>query len=204
MIARTSDLPGYLQFPFPACTEISSPRSTFAANLKAYYTGPNFYQTAAGPGIGKVQFIRLALIKKKGVSEDEKERDRSLKSTLHGLVDDIVKKKEEINMYKIFEYTGDSRKLVLVEGAPGVGKTMLVMKLCEDWARGRILQQFDLVVLVQLRRFQGVPKPEVKDIVEVFLEGEIATMATQDLVNTGGEKVMFFLEGRDELSPQLR
>ena len=196
----TSDLPRCI---FPS-TEMSNPRTTFAANLKAYYTGPNFYQTAAGPGIGKVQFIRLALIKKKGVSEDDKERDKFLKSTLHGLVDDIVKKKEEINMYKIFKYTDDPRKLVLVEGAPGVGKTMLAMKLCEDWARGRILQEFDLVVLVQLRRFQGVSKLEVKDIVEVFLEGKIATEATQDLINTGGEKVMFFLEGWDELSPQLR
>ena len=179
---------------------MSDPRTTFAANLKAYYTSPIFYQKAAGPGIGKVQFIRLALIKKK---EDDKERDEFQKSTLHGLMDDIVKK-EAINIYEIFKYTDDPRKLVLVEGAPGVGKTVLAMKLCEDWARGRILQEFDLVVLVQLRQFQGVSKLEVKDIVGVFLEGEIATEATQDLINTGGEKVMFFLEGWDELSPRLR
>ena len=185
-------------------TDVSNPRTTFATNLKAYYTGSNFYQTAAGPGIGKVQFIRLALIKKKGVNEDEKETDKFLKSTLHGLVDDIVKKKEEIKMRKIFDYTDDSRKLVLVEGAPGVGKTMLAMKLCQDWAQGKILQEYDLVVLVQLRRFQGVSKLEVKDIVNVFLEGELATKASQDLVNTCGEKVMFFLEGWDELSPKLR
>ena len=185
--------------------DVSNPRTTFATNLKAYYTGLNFFQTAAGPGIGKVQFIRLALIKKKrGVNEDKKERDKFLKSTLHGLVDDIVKEKEEIKMCKIFNYTDDPRKLVLVEGAPGVGKTMLAMKLCEDWARGKVLQEYDLVVLVQLRRFQGVSKLEVKDIVNVFLEGELATRASQDLVNTGGEKVMFFLEGWDELSPKLR
>ena len=184
---------------------IETPCKTLAKHLKAYYTGSNFYQMTAGPNIGRVEFIRLALIKNQGVSEDEKERDRFLRSTLHGLVDDITKKKESIDMYKIFRYdSGHGRKLVLVEGAPGVGKTMLAMKLCEDWARGKILQEYDLIILVPLRSFQGSTKIAMDDIISLYLEGAIATRASQDLQIGCGERVMLFLEGWDELPPKLR
>ena len=59
-----------------------------------------------------------------------------------------MKKKVDIKVDKIFSYEGDeSRKLVLVEGAPGVGKTMLALKLCSDWGKGEALQEYNLVHL---------------------------------------------------------
>ena len=182
-----------------------SPYETLKNSLKGTYKNRHFYRRAAGPHVGKIEFVCLALVKKQRASEDEKKTDQFLKSTLHGLVDDIEKKKESIDMYKIFQYGKDPRKLVLVEGAPGVGKTMLAMKLCEDWANGETLKEFDLVILVPLRRFQGESKITVEDLVTIYLgENKLASEVSQELIKSGGEKVLFVLEGWDELPPTLR
>ena len=182
-----------------------SPLSTLHETLKDSYRSRNFFQKAAGPGIGRVKFINLALVRKQNVSEDEKERDRFLKRTLHGLIDDIMKKKVDIKVDKIFSYEGDeSRKLVLVEGAPGVGKTMLALKLCSDWGKGEALQEYNLVLLVQLRRFQGMEKITLEDVIRVYLDQpELAREVTKELFKMH-KKVLLILEGWDELPPRLR
>ena len=42
-------------------------------------------------------------------------------------------------------------RCVLVEGAPGVGKTTFASELCKQWARGEILQEWGVVVIIKLR-----------------------------------------------------
>ena len=182
-----------------------TPRSTLIRTLKGCYKNRAFFRRAAGPAVGKIEFINLALVKKQNVNEDDKEKDKLLKRTLHGLIDDIVKKKEEIVVSKIFSYIADdSRKLVLVEGAPGVGKTMLALKLCSDWGKGAALKEYDVVLLVQLRRFQGLKKVTLEDIIQVhFDEAELARSISKELFKQN-DKVLLILEGWDELPPRLR
>ena len=40
---------------------------------------------------------------------------------------------------------------VLVEGDAGIGKTTLCISFSEDWANGKLFQQFELVLLLPLR-----------------------------------------------------
>ena len=175
----------------------------FSRNLKSSYKSENIFNEASGP-VKKVKFINLALIIKKGIDEVDRANDKFIRDSLHGLVDDIVKKKSRINKNDIFEYGNDPRKLVLVEGSPGVGKTMLALKLCKDWAEDKILSQYDVVLLVRLRRFRCTASLGFEDLIKIYSEGKNAEELSQILVENGGEKTLLILEGWDELPPELR
>ena len=45
----------------------------------------------------------------------------------------------------------DSPQMVIIEGAPGIGKSMLMKHIAYSWAEGEILLKFHLVLLVCLR-----------------------------------------------------
>ena len=85
------------------------------------------------------------MVKKEQVSKEE--ADEFTKSTLHGNIDDICKKKQEVDFTQIGKLEdGTPAKLILVEGAPGIGKTTFSWKVCRKWAKGKILQEYGLVV----------------------------------------------------------
>ena len=51
----------------------------------------------------------------------------------------------------------------LVEGEPGMGKTLLALKLAIDWANKTSLQEFKFVFLIFLRDFKGSLEQYVKE-----------------------------------------
>ena len=186
------------------------PLQDLKSNLQAKYIHPNFFKEGAGPVIGRLEFINLALIKKQHASEDDKARDAFLRDSLHGLPEDIVKKKMKIDKHgDIFKYSPrGGRKLVLVEGSPGVGKTMLAMKICQDWANNVILSEYDLVILITLRRFQTINKDaplKLEDLLDIYCPGGNFTKnVSEKLSRSGGENTLLILEGWDELHPHFR
>ena len=110
----------------------------FIGNLKTTYKQKNLKVNIATGPMRQVKFVNLALITRKVLSDSEALKEKFVRDSLHGLTDDIRKSKKRIKFKDIFNYESDSRKLILIEGSPGIGKTMLALKLCQDWAEDKI------------------------------------------------------------------
>lgn len=108
----------------------------------------------SGPKIEPEMFVQLALVKKQKLRPEDKTKDEYFSMFLRGSVDDILQKKERVELKTMFGHKSSTVKFLLIEGAPGIGKTRLSCHLCTKWAEGELLQQYDLVIFVPLRRFQ--------------------------------------------------
>ena len=175
-------------------------------NLENYYLrGQNAYNQVISQQMDPVEFIRLALIKKERINAKKVENDEFLRQTLHGNIDDIMLSKTKLEIEDILKYK--EKKLrgrkVLVEGAPGIGKTMLAFHLCRLWAENKLLREYDLVLLIPLRRFssEDAKSLKVKSLLEMYSCGE---QCADKIEGSGGEKVLIILEGWDELPPEMR
>ena len=122
--------------------------------------------------------------------------------TVHGDIEHI--QKERITMDQVAAKQGDSYpKLVLVKGAPGVGKTTFSCELCRRWSAGQLLPDYSLVVLLRLRD-ENVQA--VKTLADLFQceDDQSSTSIADYLKSVQGTGVLFILEGLDELPPTLR
>ena len=142
--------------------------------------------------------FRLAMIKAKEV-EQRNIRDDFVRKTITGKVDDILRKKAPIELTDIFKNIKEEkgqRRMLLIEGAPGCGKSTLALHICQQWADGKIFQEYRQVVLVRLRE-QAVQN--AKTIADILPQG--TTMGheiEQELRACNGQEVLFVLDGWDE------
>ncbi len=74
--------------------------------------------------------------------------DEFVRLTITGKIDDILLRKTPVNLMNIFSEIKDRRKFVLIEGAPGSGKSTLTLHICQEWAEGKLFQEFDIAILV--------------------------------------------------------
>jgi hypothetical protein len=89
------------------------------------------------------------------------------------------------------------RKVVLVEGVAGVGKTTLSWHACKEWAAGRLFENIKLLVHVSLndRDFHSASK--LADLIPHPSE-EMRTNVAKAIAEERGKDICFLLEGCDE------
>ena len=174
----------------------------YASYLKGVYLRQKFPTYGKWPPNPAKKFINLALIKKERMSKEK--MDHFMKQTIRGDIDDIVHEKESISMEKIGQPKGNILpKCILVEGAPGVGKSTFAWKLCRKWSKGKLLQQYRLVVLLRLRDKRVREAKSISDLF-YYYNRQIQQTVVEEIQATGGWGVLLLFEGYDELPAKLR
>ena len=119
-----------------------------------------------------VKFINLACIDRKCVKSREY-NDITKAMVMDGNVDAIEETKGPIKFSEIAKGISlpssgseqeDDRRLILVEGAPGVGKSTFAWEFCRKWMNGEIAQQYHLVLLLRLRDKRIREAKNLKDL----------------------------------------
>ena len=143
-----------------------------------------------------MKVCNLAMIKAKQVQRKQI-KDEFVRMTITGKVDDILQEKIPIKLEDIFkEIKGGEPRKVLLEGAPGCGKSTLSFHICRQWRDGHLFQEYKLIVLVKLRE-RAVHN--ANDIADLMPRRNKTHQVFQELTASNGKHVLFILDGWDEL-----
>ena len=99
--------------------------------------------------------------------------------------------------------TFNKRRLILVEGAPGVGKSTFALEFCRRWERGDIAQNYQLVLLLRLREERISNAQSLNDLIYHPLE-DVHQGVCHKLLVSCDFHALFILEGFDELPDRCR
>ena len=120
-----------------------------------------------------------------------------------GNIEEIVAKKSNVELKNLFHLDKAERKVVLIEGAPGAGKSTLAWHICQKWKSGELFQEFKLVVFVQLRDPAIQSAKSLADLFPAQLKSVTREVVSR-METKGGEGLLFVLDGWDEFPPGLR
>ena len=151
-------------------------------------------------------FINLACIDWESVVSKEEADEYTRAMVEDGNVDVIMKEKTNIDFSDIVQDLPPvtaSEKVVLVEGAPGVGKSTFAWEFCRRWERGEIAQQYQLVLLLRLRDERMSSAKSLRDLIYHSSES-VCQSVVEELESTLGVNTLIILEGFDELPDSQR
>ena len=100
---------------------------------------------------------------------------------------------------------GSPPKTVVVQGAPGIGKSTFAWKFCRKWAKGKLYQNYQLVVLFRMRDRRVREAKKLSDLFNALHphDPELTVSVTKEVVSCGGKGVLLLFEGLDELPSSL-
>ena len=150
------------------------------------------------------KYINLALVKKGRISKSD--ADKFTKATIRGEIDDIYKRKKKFSFDDVAQLNEERfPQLVVVEGAPGVGKSTFAWEVCRRWSDGSILMHYKLVVLLRCR---DKWVQEAKSISDLFrMPGEEQNTlrnVVAEVKKCWGKGLLLLIEGYDELPQSIR
>ena len=151
-------------------------------------------------------FINLACIDWESLLSKEEADEYTRAMVEDGNIDVIMKEKRNIDFDDIVRDLPPvtaSEKVVLVEGAPGVGKSTFAWEFCRRWERGEIAQQYQLVLLLRLRDERMSRAKSLRNLIHHSSES-VCKAVVKELESTLGVNTLIILEGFDELPDPQR
>ena len=110
---------------------------------------------------------------------------------------------KEVTLTSVLSKRDEQRRMIVYfEGIAGSGKTTLSWYACREWAKKKLLGEFQLLINLQLNDPQlqsATCPPDIIPYPDKNLRQEIATT----IVDCKGKGVCFLLDGLDEISTNL-
>ena len=130
---------------------------------------------------------------------------KSFKLDIDGPAKELVNSKitKDISEVLVTLEMSNSGQMILIEGAPGIGKTVLLHEIAYQWGDEKWLRSYKLVLLVRLRDPVVQQISTLQDLLPLFLKGDknaepIANESSDYLLNNSGKDMIFLLDGYDE------
>ena len=187
--------------PHSADLATDEPLMKHRPKLAEFYSNQPEVPEGAWPPVKKTQYINLALIRT-GQINFNKELSRQ---TIRGSIDDIMQDKDDIKYDEVFSEVDEGARLVF-EGRPGCGKTTMMNKVSQDWAKWKIFSSC-LLFLVHLRRLENQSDINLETVLRStpvnFSDEEFQQIRTQ-IENDKGKGVVFALDGLNEYCPEKK
>ena len=171
----------------------------YAANLRKGYLKYKLPVNNKWPRSPCKKIIKLAAIEKRTSNFDPTQlvRANSIDEYMHSNSVSLI------SLDNLF-VTNDvcPPKSVIVQGAPGIGKSTFAWKFCRKWAKGKLSNEIDLVVLLRMREKRV---REAKTLVDLFysLEQKFSQTIAEEVISRSGKGVLLLFEGLDELPSSL-
>ena len=179
-----------------------APLLQYTTQLKQLYTSRSPLQPLTDSKPKHLLQFRLARIEKQTISQGD--MDRFTRESLRGDMDDVVFKKTamEVNELGVMA-DGFQPKVVLIEGAPGVGKTTFAWDQCRQWAEGKLLQAYSIVLLLPLRDNNI---RQITSFPSLFRHSQrqVREGVSRRVAESEGKGCLIWLEAWDELGNDLR
>ena len=107
-----------------------------------------------------------------------------------------VSMKALVNACTSSEHSWSSGSCILIKGAPGQGKSFLLSKLCQYWAKGYGMRSITLMLWVQCSQFQN-QKMKLDELLLQLLPFETKNISSW-IIKKRGKGVVFFLDGYNQ------
>ena len=181
------------------------PQERFAIFLRGYYT-QHHAPCSKWPQLDTRRYINLAVINNAYANRADLVQFRE--QTICGCIDDILEWKAPIAMKEILKpnCVDDTQYLVtqlLIEGAPGIGKSTFAWEVCFKWGQRELFNEYSLVVLL---KFRDKRVQEAKTVSDLFYHPnpKLHLEIVDDITMTGGHGLLLVLDGFDEAPSSKR
>ena len=112
---------------------------------------------------------------------------------------------KEVHLGELFDGGSHQakRKVVLIEGPAGSGKTTLSWHVCREWAAGRLFQEFPLLIYISLEDCSTHKAECLADLIPHHSD-EVRKAVSSVVSKQDGKGVCFLFDTWDQVPPTLR
>ena len=145
----------------------------------------------------------------------DNKRNRNIEHVVSGYLNSILKTQlpndtgenttdtRPLTLADVLNVKEEENKVILIEGGPGMGKSTLAIEMCKFWADGKLLEEYDAVILLPLRDPEIQAASNIGDLLLVENKNEREALY-DEITASQGDNICFIFEGYDELPEQLR